>query len=155
MQFFDKLQQAGLVSHNGHIKGRIEEDFEGIPLVNKIREAAFDEGSELYDTFSESDRLEFLYRIFIHLNVGGASNQYEDHVERYLEVTKGLIRDMLSVRTADSGEVVSTSRVLEVTSLGEDAVLFRKEHISNFCYVIIDPSMRHVTVWHFGYVPFW
>mmetsp|Transcript_16000 Transcript_16000/g.40618 ORF Transcript_16000/g.40618 Transcript_16000/m.40618 type:complete len:156 (-) Transcript_16000:61-528(-) len=155
MQFFDKLEQAGLVSHNGHIKGRIEEDFEGIPLVNKIREAAFDEGSELYDTFWESDRLEFLYRIFIHLNVGGASNQYEDHVERYLEVTKGLFRDMLSVRTADSGEVVSTSRVLEVTSLGEDAVLFRKEHISNFCYVIIDPSMRHVTVWHFGYVPFW
>merc|ERR1719161_556077 len=46
MSFFNKFQDCGAISHAGHIRGRIEEDYEGIPIINLVREAMLLEESE-------------------------------------------------------------------------------------------------------------
>merc|ERR1719506_1840235 len=56
-------------------------------------------------------RKEFLFRIFSHLIFGGASNQYEDHVEEYFNVTKAVYKDLLTVRRNDAGDVEVLSTV--------------------------------------------
>merc|ERR1719265_639248 len=38
MQFFNKFEEAGAIGSSGHIRGRIEEDWEGVPIMNLIRE---------------------------------------------------------------------------------------------------------------------
>jgi len=155
MSFLNKFEECGAISHSGHIRGRIEEDFEGVPIVNLIREAILLEDSELYDTFTEKERKEFLLRIFSHLIFGGASNQYEDHVEDYFKATKEVYKDLLTVRRNDAGDVEVLSTVASVLHLGGGGQLFPKESPLNFCYVIHDPLMRHVRVWYFGYKPIW
>lgn len=155
MSFLNKFEDAGAISQSGHIRGRIEEDWEGVPLCNLIREIVLCEESDLYDTFSEQERKEFLFRIFSHLVFGGASNQWEDHVEEYFRVTKAVYKDLLSVRRNDAGDVDVVSHVASVRSLGPGGTLFPQESALNFCYVIVDPLMRHVRVWYFGYRPLW
>lgn len=155
MNFFNKFEDIGAISHTGHIAGRIEEDFEGVPIHNLMREAILMEESELYDAFSKEDRKEFLFRIFSHVIFGGASNQYEDHVEEYFKMTKQLYKDLLTVRRNDSGDVEVASLVYEAMSLGQGGYLFPKDNPLNFCYVILDPIMRHITFWYFGYKPIW
>jgi len=155
MSFFNKFEEIGAVSASGHIRGRIEEDWEGVPIVNLIREAILMDESELYDAFSEAERREFLFRIFMHLIFGGASNQWEDHVEEYFKVTKSVYKDLLSVRRNDTGDVEVLSTVASVFSLGEGGMIFPQENPLNFCYVIHDPVMRHLRVWYFGYKSIW
>merc|ERR1712046_461156 len=98
------------------------------------REAILMEESELYDAFSEKERKEFLFRIFSHLIFGGASNQYEDHVEEYFKVTKDVYKDLLTVRRNDVGDVEVVSTVASILSLGDGGVLYPKESLLNFCY---------------------
>merc|ERR1712070_1181539 len=155
MNFFNKFEDIGAISHPGHISGRIEEDFEGVAINNLIRESILMEESELYDAFSRDDRKEFLFRIFSHVVFGGASNQYEDHVEEYFKVTKQLYKDLLTVRRNDSGDVEVASLVYEVLDLQQGGVVFPKESPLNFFYVIHDPLTRHVRCWYFGYRPVW
>jgi len=155
MSFFNKLQDVGAIGSSGHIRGRLEEDWEGVPIVNLVREAIMMDESELYDAFSEQERKEFLFRIFSHLIFGGASNQWEDHVEEYFKVTKDVYKDLLTVRRNDTGDVEVVSTVASILSLGDGGGLFPKESPLNFCYVIFDPMMRHLRVWYFGYKPIW
>jgi len=155
MSFFNKLEEAGCIGASGHICGRLEEDWEDVPIVNLIREAMIMDESELYDTFSEADRKEFLFKIFQHLVFGGASNQYEDHVEEYFKATKAVYKDLLSVRRSDTGDVEVLSTIANVVSLSEGGTLFPKESLLNFCYLIYDPVVRHIKVWYFGFRPVW
>lgn len=155
MDFFNKFEECGAISHTGHIRGRVEEDWEGVPILNMVREAIMMEESEIYDAFSVKDRKEFLFRIFSHVVFGGASNQYEDHVEEYFKATKHIYKDLLTVRRNDSGDVEVVSQVFEVLSLGDGGTLFPKEFPTNFCYVILDPLMRQISFWYFAYKPLW
>jgi len=155
MSFFNKFQECGAIGKTGHIRGRLEEDWDGVMLHNLIQEAILVDESELYDAFSQQDRREFLFRIFSHLVFGGASNQWEDHVEDYFKVTKEVYKDLLSVRRSDTGDVEVVSTVASIRSLGEGGRLFPKESPLNFCYVILDPLVRHLRVWYFGWKPIW
>mmetsp|Transcript_21937 Transcript_21937/g.65405 ORF Transcript_21937/g.65405 Transcript_21937/m.65405 type:complete len:266 (-) Transcript_21937:119-916(-) len=155
MSFLNKFEECGAIGHSGHIRGRVEEDYEGVPICNLIREVVLCEDSDMYDFFSEQERREFLFRIFSHLVFGGASNQWEDHVEEYFRVTKEVYKDLLSVRRSETGDVEVLSHVASVVSLGHGGQLFPKESPLNFCYVIVDPLMRHVRLWYFGYRPIW
>eukprot|EP00913_Durusdinium_trenchii_P033806 g31645.t1 len=148
MSFFNKLEDAGCISSSGHIRGRLEEDWEDVPIVNMIRE------DEMNETPKQT---RFLFRIFQHLVFGGASNQYEDHVEDerwndavfqtradfvpssasstfavrteedYFKATKAVYKDLLSVRRNDTGDVEVLSTVASVESLSDGGVLYRKE----------------------------
>jgi hypothetical protein len=155
MNFFNKFEENGAISHNGHIRGRMEEMHEDISINSLIRETIFLEESELYDAFSEKDRKELLFRIFQHLNIGGASNQYEDHVEEYFKATKVIYKDLLSARKNDSGDTEVISKVFSILSLGSGGSLYSKHHISNFTYIIVDPMSRSVILWRFRHRPIW
>lgn len=155
MSFFNKFEECDAIGKSGHIRGRIEEDWEGVPILNIIREVLLMEDSDLYDTFSERERKQFLLKIFQHVVFGGASNQYEDHVEEYFRATKLIYKDLLSVRRNDVGDVEVMSTVAQIHSLSDGGVLFPKESLLNFCYVIYDPLTRHVKLWYFGYRPVW
>merc|ERR1711937_851625 len=126
MTFLNKFEDCGAISHTGHIRGRLEEDFEGVPIINLVREAILLEESELYDTFSAKERKEFLFHIFKHIIFGGASNQWEDHVEDYFKVTKDVYKDLLTVRRTDTGDVEVVSTVASIVSLGQGGKLFPK-----------------------------
>merc|ERR1712039_544031 len=149
MSFLNRFEECGAIGKSGHIRGRLEEDFEGVPIVNLIREIILMDESELYDAFSEQDRKEFLFKIFSHIVFGGAQNQWEEHVEEYFKVTKAIYKDLLSVRRSDTGDVEVMSTVASIRSLGAGGALFPKDSPLNFCYVILDPVVRHLRVWYF------
>merc|ERR1711879_325627 len=88
----------------------------GVPILNLIREVILMDESELYDAFTEKERKEFLFRIFSHIVFGGASNQYEDHVEEYFKVTKEVYKALLTVRRNDAGDVEVLSTVADCIS---------------------------------------
>lgn len=155
MSFLNRFEECGAIGKSGHIRGRLEEDFEGVPIVNLIREIVLMDESELYDAFSEQERKEFLFRIFSHVVFGGASNQWEDHVEEYFKVTKAIYKDLLSVRRNDTGDVEVMSTVASIQTLGGGGALYPKDSPLNFCYVILDPVVRHLRVWYFGFRPVW
>merc|ERR1712093_963729 len=126
-----------------------------VPITDLCREVCMMEESEMFDAFSADDRKELLFRIFQHVLFGGASNQYEDHVEEYFNVTKRLYKDLLSVRKNDAGDVEVVSWAFQIESLGAGGELFPKDHRTNFCYLMVDKIVRHITLWHFAYRPVW
>ena len=68
MNFLNRFEEVGAVGKEGHIRGRIEEDWEGVPIIDLVRETIMMEESELYDAFSEQEPL---HNIFSRLNSYG------------------------------------------------------------------------------------
>lgn len=54
-----------------------------------------DEDSENYHVLGSAERGELLFRLFKHLCLGGALNQYEDTVEPYISVTKKMYKELI------------------------------------------------------------
>jgi hypothetical protein len=155
LKMFRSLEDHDIIMGGGAIRGRLEEDHDGIPIYDELRECLFLEDSEKFAAFSTQDRKEFLFRVFKHLVVGGAANQYEDSVEPYLAATGSLYKDLVSVRKNDSGDLKVLSTVWEVLGLGDGGQLFTRSHLSNFCYLCFDPQTRHVTLFYFQHRPIW
>jgi len=193
MGLLERLEdkEIGAIGANGHIKGRLDEFIGDITVNNVIREVLFMEESDLYDTYSDAERKEFLFRIFQHLILGGAVNQYDDNIDGYLKATKAVYRDLLSAKKRETdGEVEISSIVLEIKNLKkpiksdanekenktdeeilkaaernralrmvgkahEAGGLYSKKNDSNFCYMIVDQLMRHVTLWRHQYDGQW
>merc|ERR1712216_423500 len=141
-----KLEDAGCVSGTGLIQGRLEEDYEGVPIWDTVREALVMEESGLYDTFDEKDRREFLLHIFKRLILGGAMCQYDTCIKVYSDLTKKVYKDLATVRKNDAGDLEVVSWPVQVTSIGRGGHLFPKmdRELQNFCYLSIDPIVRHV-----------
>lgn len=53
------------------------------------------EESDYYDLFNEEEKNEFLFRLFKHFCIGGQVCQYEDDLQPYLDMTKGLYKDLI------------------------------------------------------------
>lgn len=77
------------------------------------------------------------------------------HSRNYTCSSKAIYRDLLSVRKNDSGEVEVISMIFDAESLGEGGQLFGKAHQTNFCYLIVDPVVRHITMWRFEHKSAW
>jgi len=155
LKFFRTLEENDVVMDCGRIRGRLEEDYEGIPIYDVLREALFLPDSEKFAAFSSQDRKELLFRIFRNVVVGGAANQYEDNIEAYLTATGLIYKDLVSVKKNDSGDLQVMSTVWEVTDLGPGGDLFSKDHLSNFCYLAFDPQTRQVNFWYFQHRAIW
>ena len=54
------------------------------------------EESEFYETFDTQDRMEFLFKIFQILVLGGQMCQYEDCLSVYTEWTKYLYKHLIT-----------------------------------------------------------
>ena len=154
LKMFRKLEENDIVMDCGRIRGRLEEDYEGVPIYDVLRESLYVEESEKFEVFSTQDRRELLFRVFMHVVTGGAANQYEDEVDAYLTATGLIYKDLVSVKKNDSGDLTVLSSVFEIKGISNGKV-FSRTHQTNFCYLSYDPQTRHVTFWYFQHRPIW
>ena len=63
------------------------------------------------------------------------------------------------VRKNDAGDVEVLSWVVQVTELGPGGDLFprkaRDHEHQNYCYLVVDPFVRHVPFWYYAYKSVW
>ncbi|XP_046926295.1 cilia- and flagella-associated protein 300 isoform X1 [Lynx rufus] len=112
------------------------------------------EDSEKYEIFSQADREEFLFCLFKHLCLGGALCQYEDVLNPYLETTKLIYKDLVSVRkNPQTKKIQITSSIFKVTAYDSAGMCYpsTKSHEQTFSYFLVDPIRRHVHVLYHCY----
>lgn len=98
MSFFDFLKENNIAVEDGYIKKEPDEYVEGVALGDRLRYALLYEESEYYEALQE-DRIqnEFIFNLFKHIALGGSICQYEENVNEYLDVTKKLYKDLVTV----------------------------------------------------------
>ena len=107
------------------------------------------EDSEYYNSFDESMRNEFLFRIFQHLVIGGELCQYEDNVEPYFKATTALYKDMVTVyKDSETDEVKVGSHAFAITNVADTNLYIERDHPMNYLYLTISPDTWHVNVWY-------
>jgi len=155
MDFFDRLGEH--IAPNGNIRGCFEDVFEGITVGDLLRECLLNENSENASLFSESDRKQFIFRLFKLLVVGGSMCQPDMRTERYLEMTKGLYKSLVSVfKDSNTESIQVASKVFSIESV-EGLELFPSSSSSphNIFLVVVDPAKRTLTVVKLDYKSFW
>ncbi|XP_070607760.1 cilia- and flagella-associated protein 300 isoform X1 [Erythrolamprus reginae] len=149
MSFFDRLYCEGLVRENGAIVKCFDEYHDEIPIADELRKVLLLDDSDHYDLFSHLDREEFLFCIFKHLCIGGAFCQYEDDLGPYLETTKSLYKDLVSVqKDPETKNIHIVSTVFKVCAYDADGLCYPtpSSHEQNFAYLIVNPLNRHIYV---------
>ncbi|KAK2509240.1 hypothetical protein MC885_000574 [Smutsia gigantea] len=149
MAFFDRLYEENIVRDNGHIVKCLDSFCDPFLVSDELRKVLLMEDSEKYEIFSQPDREEFLFCLFKHLCLGGALCQYEDVLDPYLETTKLIYKDLVSVRkNPQTKKIQIISSVFKVTAYDSNGVCYpsTKNHEQTFSYFIVDPMMRHVHV---------
>jgi len=159
LDFFSKindLEDPAVVRDKGALVKCFDEFVDGVPLSDELRKMLVMEESEHFEEFSEEERREFIFHIFLRVCMGGGMCQYEDDIRPYLETVKGLYKDLVSVQKNPS------TKALEVTSFvyqleeaeGEFGSLFpdcaSRQH--SFCYLVVEPTKRHVTIWYLSHM---
>ncbi|XP_053109194.1 cilia- and flagella-associated protein 300 isoform X2 [Hemicordylus capensis] len=149
MSFFDRLYCEGVVRESGHIVKCLDEYHDDILIADELRKVLLLEDSAHYDLFSPSDREEFLFRLFKHLCLGGALCQYEDELGPYLETTKTIYKDLVSVqKDPETHEINIISTVFKVCAYDPNGLCYPSSngHEQNFAYLIVNPLKRYIYV---------
>ncbi|XP_037231615.1 cilia- and flagella-associated protein 300 [Falco biarmicus] len=152
MSFFDRLYSEGVVRETGDIVKCYDDYYDDILISDELRKVLLLEDSDHYDLFSQSDREEFLFCLFKHLCIGGTLCQFEDVVDPYLQTTKALYKDLVSVqKNPETKEIHIISTVFRVSAYGNNGLCYPSSHShpQTFAYLIVDPCKRHVhTLYH-------
>ncbi|ESP04752.1 hypothetical protein LOTGIDRAFT_229887 [Lottia gigantea] len=151
MTLFDRLHDNNIVRESGAICKCLDEFYEDFTISDELRKMLLQEDSDHYDTYSESDREQFLFCLFKHVCLGGQVCQYEDDIKPYLDMTKDIYKDLISVQKNSETKVLNIiSSVFKVTAGTEKGQVYpaSEEHEQNFSYLIVDPLKRHVTVFY-------
>ncbi|XP_020651668.3 cilia- and flagella-associated protein 300 isoform X1 [Pogona vitticeps] len=149
MSFFDRLYSEGVVRENGNIVKCFDEYHNDILIGDELRKVLLLEDSDHYDLYSHTDREEFIFCVFKHLCLGGALCQYEDDLGPYLETTKALYKDLVSVqKDPETKEINIISTVFKVCAYDANGLCYpsSNSHEQNFAYLIVNPLKRHVYV---------
>ncbi|NXY82599.1 CF300 protein, partial [Alcedo cyanopectus] len=147
MSFFDRLYSEGIVRETGDIVKCYDYYYKDILISDELRKVLLLEDSDHYDSFSQLDRKEFLFCLFKHLCIGGTLCQFEDVVDPYLETTKALYKDLVSVqKNPETKEIHIISTVFRVSAYADNGLCYpsSKSHEQTFAYLIVDPCKRHV-----------
>jgi len=161
MAHFDRFETASppVVAPNGSLRRVMDDQVRGMAVTNALQDVFVrgEESEEYPDLFSEAEGSEFLTRLLGHLVRGGAMNQYDDTLAPYLETTKALYKDLLSVvRPQGSDRIEVLSAVYCVRGLqGGGADLFPQPHDNNFCYVVLDTARKTATVLYRPHQGWW
>ncbi|ELK16513.1 65 kDa Yes-associated protein [Pteropus alecto] len=117
MSFFNRLYDENIVRDSGHIVKCLDSFCDPFLISDELRKVLLVEDSEKYEVFSQPDREEFLFCLFKHLCLGGALCQYEDVLNPYLETTKLIYKDLVSVRkNPQTKKIQITSSIFKVTA---------------------------------------
>ncbi|OWZ04001.1 hypothetical protein PHMEG_00024178 [Phytophthora megakarya] len=154
LAFFEKLESAGIVAHDGSLRGCMDEDFDGCTSGDLLTEMLVNPDSDNCDVFSEEDRQEFIFQLFSTLVIGGgALRQADSRVQAYENATRALYRALVSVKKsiADANgnrTIETTSRVYRVSG---DSLFPAPSSRFHSCFAIVDARKRWLTIW---YCPF-
>lgn len=152
MEFFDRLYQVGAVrADDGSLKQCMPDYLDsGFVINHEVGRVMLLEDSDDYDTFSGDDRNELIFKIFKHLTLGGPLNQYEDSIGPYFDTTKLFYKSLINVaKSPKTGKVQVTSVCADIRFAEGLSALFPQEgHPQNFCYAVISPTKREVTIWY-------
>lgn len=153
LDFFDRLRDHEIV-RSGDIAKCLDTQVGEVLVSDRLRKLLLDEASEEWELFTESERSELIFRIMKALVVGGGMNQYDDQIEPYLNLTKAVYKDLVSVHKTAAGTLQVGSLTFAVTDVaGSSCSLFPRPSEHNFCYVTIDPVARHVKLWYSAWFP--
>ncbi|ORX85063.1 hypothetical protein BCR32DRAFT_290923 [Anaeromyces robustus] len=150
LDFFDKLEQNGVIRSDGSIIKCFDEYTDHFLVSDELRKCLLMPEFETYDIFSEDDRKEFLFHIFQKICLGGVICQYEDDIQKYFEISKLLYKDFVrATRDNKTKKINVISNVYKINDLDSSiSPLFPIEHPQNFLYLTIDPLYRYVTIWY-------
>ena len=163
MGFFESIRREGLIADNGYIRKCMNDRIHGIEIDNLLLDMLLNEDSEHAATFTNAQKSEFIFHLFRVLYVGGAMHQRDEFVNDYLETTKALYKELLTVHKKSTGsdgsakiEAISKAYEVALAPPAEGSRLFAgtvAEH--SRCYVIVDAMKRHSTVIYSPFKPFW
>ncbi|XP_067013831.1 cilia- and flagella-associated protein 300 [Anabrus simplex] len=151
MNFFDRLEDPsnGISCGGGRLMRCLDQQVDEFLVSDELRRMMVDKESEKYDLFSESERSEFIFRLLLHLCIGGEWCQYEDYIEPYLTTTKKIYKDLIRVvKDPSTKNLTIMSVVLQVVVRGADGqpcLPTEPENIQNFVYLVVDTVSRQVT----------
>lgn len=156
LDILDVIYENKLVNkESGYIKKDFEEKYEDIQINDKLKSALINPESENYCVFSDSLRNEFLFRIFMHVTVGGGINQYEDYVGEYMNVTKRFYKDFVSVSKIEESNNNNNSNIYKIRNYVYEIIQINNNNIfnnnlnpQNFLYVSVDPYQKSVSLWY-------
>lgn len=153
LDFFDRLKEAGIV-RAGDIAKCLDVQCGDVLVSDRLRKLLLDDGSEEWELFSEAERKELIFHVLQRLAVGGGMNQYDDAIEPYLQLTRAIYKDLVTVNKSAGGTLQVSSLTFLIDSVrGENAQLFPRQSPHNFCYVCVDPIARHVKLWYAAWWP--
>ncbi|XP_075448549.1 cilia- and flagella-associated protein 300 isoform X3 [Ascaphus truei] len=117
MSLFDCLYTEHIVRESGHILKCLDEYFDDFPISDELRKVLLLDDTDKFDIFSQSDREEFLFHLFKHLCLGGALCQFEDVIDPYLQTTKSIYKDLMSVqKDPETKQIHIISTVFKVSA---------------------------------------
>ncbi|XP_023268110.1 uncharacterized protein C11orf70 homolog [Seriola lalandi dorsalis] len=151
MELFDPIYSCGILRASGHIVKCFHDVY---PDYDELRQMLQEEDSEHYYVVGREERGEFLFRLFKHLCLGGELCQYEDTIDPYINTTKRVYKDLISVqKDRDTEKISVVSTVLKISAYDESGRCYpgRREEEQTFAYLIIDPFKRHVTLFYHFY----
>lgn len=152
MKFFDRLKEDGVVRESGSISKCFDEIQDGITISDELRKMLLMEDSINFESFSDDDRMELMFRLFKMFVIGGPICQYEDNIKPYLEITKSFYKDLVCVqKIPDSEELKVISHAVQISLLNEKKKkVFPPglDHEQTFAFLIIDPLKRHVRLFY-------
>ena len=134
--------------------------FKGFHVQDRLREVLLNVDNEFEldhgEVFTADEKAEFLYKIFRHLAVGGSLCQFEDVLDPYLEVSKLVYKELLTVwRNPRTAKPEVAPGVYEIDQVkfrrrdggGEEEELFPEHSAQNWLYVSTDPFRRTCKAW--------
>ncbi|KAM9497891.1 cilia- and flagella-associated protein 300 [Salvelinus alpinus] len=148
MEMFDPLYSSGIITPSGHITKCFHDTY---PDYDLLRQMLQEDGSEEYGVM---ERREFLFLLFKHVTLGGELCQYEDTINPYIDTTRTIYRDLVSVqKNPENKEISVVSTVIKVFALDASGVCYpaREKEEQSFSYLIVDPFRRHVYVFYHCY----
>lgn len=157
MDFFDRLEEGGIIGPGGQIKGCFDDVFDGIMVGDLLREMLVNENSEHACLYSDSEKYELIYQIFRVLVIGGNLCQPEISIEKYLNITKAVYKELVTVfKDSNTKEVKVSGKAYLVQGI-EGIELFPANPTSswNVCILLIDPLKKTVTMLKNTYKKYW
>lgn len=144
LNLLDCLEERGLVGKEGYIKKTMGELWNGVEIVDKVREALIVQDSDDFDVFDSEKRKELLVYLLRIIVVGGYLNQYDDYITPYRDALKDMYKNLVTVRKdPSSGQLFVDSHVYELNIFDSDS---GEDHPLSVCLLIVSPFVRTATI---------
>jgi hypothetical protein len=163
MNHFDFLETKGLVAPNGYLRKCMNDRINGVDIDTLVTDWLLNEESEYSNIIDENSRNEFICQLFHLLFIGGTMHQRDENITSYLEMTKILYKELLTVHKASStNKIEITSKVYCIKTkdneTGADlssSTLFPGVPEHSHCFVIVDPVKKYATTIYSNFKSFW